>query len=462
MSAIEKAAYAKANAALAVLAYQTEALMLSGIDALVADFNPVRQYAMGITENQQMLDFSGRGNHMHLGPANYVNNYESVWTSQGLVHLTHANCFEWSDSAALQSDAWTIMSVHALLDDASRSREIVDWGSPAIFSTYTNMSQGLNMMGGGANYVIFPTPAREIGKFNCLTMTMPGIAQGQSTNSKMYFNSIDETPTTVNDGGPQGAKTTCRVGTASQSCLARQLHFNRVLTPSEIANNLTLINKSMSDFVVPRYAFKKVIFAGDSITAGYSLPDSSTRYDRIVQERLLFGWIYNEGYSGSYLCNQASGYDLVNHWNLMAADADVISVYIGLNDWGSGTATMGAAGSTNPAEFNGALNVVMNGLQAKYTGKPIVFVTPPRCWCGGNNADHVNPNSGVALVGYRDAIIARAAAHSIPVLDLYSDAELNGSDNPAINTALYSDGTHLNEAGHAVIGRKIADFLLTL
>ena len=117
---------------------------------------------------------------------------------------------------------------------------------------------------------------------------------------------------------------------------------------------------------------------------------------------------------------------------------------------------MGTFKSRDPYTFYGALHLLCEGLVKKYTGKPIVFLTPLHRL----NEDQIDQN-GHILKEYVNAIKEVATYYSLPVLDLFAVSGMQ----PAIEevkTALMPDGLHPSSKGHAILADRIKNFLLSL
>ena len=107
----------------------------------------------------------------------------------------------------------------------------------------------------------------------------------------------------------------------------------------------------------------------------------------------------------------------------------------------------------------------MNYLRETYAGKPIVFMTPARCFLRKEVDDRVvstharkRPGIGKPLRAYVDVILETAKQFHIPTLDLYNDLGLDPHD-PEIFDTYTMDGLHFNDAGHAVIAQKLKEFI---
>lgn len=141
----------------------------------------------------------------------------------------------------------------------------------------------------------------------------------------------------------------------------------------------------------------------------------------------------------------------------MSDDADLIVVWGGTNDYHYGH-TLGEVDDTENTTFCGALNNLCKGLIAKYPQKDILFVTPtPR----GNIASAVATQKE-----YADAIIDVCGKYCIPVFDAFRKcnmpiiADVSYDSEGNIIRKYTVDGLHLNDLGHEILGKSMANFIL--
>ena len=217
----------------------------------------------------------------------------------------------------------------------------------------------------------------------------------------------------------------------------------------------------------------KVNFLGDSITEGVGVTDiPNCRYDNRLAAMCQLSAVNNYGISGTRLAHQihpsaTPRYDLCFCGRAYNMDhtADMVVVYGGVNDFIHGDAPFGQAGDTTPATFCGGVYFLMNYLRETYGEKPIIFMTPARCFLRKEVDDLVvstharkRPGIGKPLRNYVDAILEIAKLFEIPTMDLYNDLGLDPHD-PEIFDTYTMDGLHFNDAGHAVIAQKLKDFI---
>lgn len=213
---------------------------------------------------------------------------------------------------------------------------------------------------------------------------------------------------------------------------------------------------------------KKILFLGDSITFGVGVSNP----DNIYWRRLAINdGCITKGYgiSGTRIAAPFKR----SRWpedddiyfgtrvESMDADADVIVVFGGTNDHSHGVVAFGKMSDREDTSFYGALHNLMDALRNKYLNAEIVFMTPAHKF--GEN-DPVN-SFGDPLIGclkdYVNAIIEVANYHSLPVLDLYHQWDID-PHIPEIKERYMPDGIHPCDAGHAEIYRYLKAFLESL
>ena len=202
--------------------------------------------------------------------------------------------------------------------------------------------------------------------------------------------------------------------------------------------------------------------------------DQSNRYDNRLADMCQLSAIHSYGISGSRLAHQIHPsdnprYDLCFCGRAYDMDpsADMVVVFGGVNDYIHGDAPFGQLGDTTPATYCGGVYFLMNYLREAYSGKPVVFMTPARCFLRKEVDDLVvsthakKRQGGKPLRAYVDVILETAKGFHIPVLDLYNDLGLDPHD-PAVFDTYTMDGLHFNDAGHAVIAQKLKEFIESL
>ena len=219
----------------------------------------------------------------------------------------------------------------------------------------------------------------------------------------------------------------------------------------------------------------KVNFLGDSITEGTGVANvANCRYDNRLREMCQLSAVNNYSIGGTRLAHQfhpseKPRYDLCFCGRVydMNTTADMVIVYGGVNDYIHGDAPFGELGDTTPATYCGGVYFLMQYLRENYGNKPLVFMTPARCFLRGEVDDLVpsthakKTTPGKPLIDYVNVIKETAKQFDIPVLDLYHNLGIDPHNEACFNTYTV-DGLHFNDAGHAVLAQKLKEFIETL
>lgn len=211
---------------------------------------------------------------------------------------------------------------------------------------------------------------------------------------------------------------------------------------------------------------KKVNFLGDSITEGVGVSEGKYRY--VDQFAAKSGaTVRNYGISGTRIArkhrkSEPASFDLcfLDRVAEMDADADIVVVFGGTNDFGHGDAPLGTPDDTDEYTFYGACKSLIERLYARFPDAEIVIMTPLHRTSEAKTVNEIGlpcePLS--AFVAAEKEIAAR---YSVPVLDLWSVAGIQ----PCLpgNAAHYTaDGLHPNDRGAERIADRLIGFLRTL
>lgn len=218
----------------------------------------------------------------------------------------------------------------------------------------------------------------------------------------------------------------------------------------------------------------KVNFLGDSITEGVGVSDQNNRYDNRIAKILEFSANNNYSISGSRLAHQTypsakPRYDLCFCGRAYDMDttADMVVVFGGVNDYIHGDAPFGEIGDTVPSTFCGGVYFLMNFLRETYGDKPIIFMSPARCFLR-HQVDDLIPSvhdakrvPGKPLIDYVDVIIETAKQFDIKVLDLYRNLGVD-PHIPEQFKKYTTDGLHFNDEGHKLIAQKLEELIASI
>jgi len=214
---------------------------------------------------------------------------------------------------------------------------------------------------------------------------------------------------------------------------------------------------------------KRLIVDGDSITHDQGLHN----YWQFVAAEIMEMYIEidssggyvtgHKGTAGSRIADELGVNDpsqsIVLRYMDLPDEADLVMIAGGTNDWAHSNVDLGDFDSTDTTTFNGALNVLLPGLKAKYPKIPVVMMTPIKRGIVYNAEN----SKGLTLEQFVDAMIAKCRQYGVYCLDMYSNCPIN-PQIPAMKELLFNanDDTHPNTEGHKVMGKTVAGFIRTL
>jgi lysophospholipase L1-like esterase len=213
------------------------------------------------------------------------------------------------------------------------------------------------------------------------------------------------------------------------------------------------------------WADKTMVCVGDSITAGSG---TTQTYWAMLKEILGLSKMTGMGVGGSCVSAKSDygtgNSPLINRYTSIP-EADLITIFMGTNDWGHET-PLGTIDDTTDVSFYGALNVIIPGLMKMYPNSRIIWITPMHRYKFGTSKilgtaftyDHIPNGRDCTLKDYVDAIKEVCERYSIPVIDLFSMSGLHPSIDAHKSTYM-PDGLHPNKAGHAKMAYLISKWL---
>lgn len=217
----------------------------------------------------------------------------------------------------------------------------------------------------------------------------------------------------------------------------------------------------------------KINFLGDSITQGDVGPTGREfAYHALLKAECGLAEARNYGINGTTLANRQGtpeneeqeflfSHSFCQRFQEMDDDADAVVVFGGTNDHSAGEAPLGTFEDRTPDTFYGACHYLFRGLLLKYLGKPVVVMTALHrdkelCLKGF----HRTFDTGT-LKDYVEIVREVAEYYGIPVLDLFAISSIQ-PEIPEHKQMYMPDGIHPNNAGHAIIARKLKTFLEAL
>ena len=212
---------------------------------------------------------------------------------------------------------------------------------------------------------------------------------------------------------------------------------------------------------------KKINFLGDSITEGTGASCPENNYVSVFG-RISGAQVRNYGIGGTRIAKQRSksdserwDRDFVGRVEEMDADADIVVVFGGTNDFGHGDSKIGDFESRDEYTFYGAMHSLCIKLINKYPNSEIIFMTPLHRLGEDDDVNGIGLRNQRNLAGYVDIIKEVAAYYGLPVLDLFSTSGLQ--PNVDIIRELYMpDGLHPSDRGAERIARRLYSFISAL
>ena len=209
---------------------------------------------------------------------------------------------------------------------------------------------------------------------------------------------------------------------------------------------------------------KKLVFLGDSITEGYGLSNIEHRYTNLIafDEKAI---CCNYGISGTRLAYQtvpsekpSHDFCFIERVEELEADADLVIVFGGANDYGHGDAAFGVFEDRDPYTFYGAVHTLVQKLLAKYERSKIVFLLPLHRGTETQTIVKGGKLTEVALAQYVQALREVLDFYEISYLNLFEDGKTE--EQIAEGLQQYTtDGLHPNEKGHRMLADLVIQYL---
>ena len=211
---------------------------------------------------------------------------------------------------------------------------------------------------------------------------------------------------------------------------------------------------------------KKIAFLGDSITFGVGASSPENSYVGVVA-RESGAEVFNFGVSGTRIARQKTPSEcrdfdecFKDRAEKMPADADVIVVFGGTNDFGHGDARFGTFEDRDEYSFYGALHALLQMLITKYPYSHIVYMTPMHRLSEAKTVNEIGLPCR-PLKDYVDAIKEVCTYYSVPVLDLFAVSGIQPAV-PVMQEIFMPDGLHPSDAGAARVANILLSYLRSL
>lgn len=217
---------------------------------------------------------------------------------------------------------------------------------------------------------------------------------------------------------------------------------------------------------------KKIACLGDSITEGAKAEGWQWhRYiDSWCKSNGINSIVTNLGIGGTSVCTSSYVSDrlkpFVNRLDTIPADADVVVIFGGTNDWGN-SAILGNISDTGTSSFYGAYKYILEWLAINRPNAKVMTMTPLKRYYRGNGTTWVNAqttpnNRGNILPDYVRAVKEVSEMYAIPCVDLHNESGLNPVLE-SVRNRFIGDGLHPTAEGnkkmYPVILNKMRPFL---
>lgn len=205
----------------------------------------------------------------------------------------------------------------------------------------------------------------------------------------------------------------------------------------------------------------KILFLGDSITAGAGLDSQDKNYVTLVG--MSFGaTVVNYGVGGTRIARKkqpsadpAFDEDFLKRAEKMDKTADLVFVFGGTNDYGHGDAPIGNPDDETPYTFCGALNVLVKMLGKTYGSDKVCFILPIHRKdednpFGEDGQKTVKSGTLIDFVNAEKVVLERNKVKYLDLNDVFPREKLG---------SLTIDGIHPNQLGHALIADKLVAYI---
>ena len=214
----------------------------------------------------------------------------------------------------------------------------------------------------------------------------------------------------------------------------------------------------------------KITILGDSITAGNNLSEEDQEmYNYPKQLADILGCeVVNLGIGGSVVSRNASNYPMVERWQEMSNDSDIIIIFGGTNDclymdkWMFGHVEYDQR--MNKGTFCGDLDEMVSGCKWKFHDEiddhyvKMIYVNP-MCTILNDAVYAMDPGNMVEQHTFAAAINEIVPPYEFDVIDLYNQNFLNSHD-PQVNSEFITDGVHPNPEGYRILAEHLASEII--
>ena len=211
-----------------------------------------------------------------------------------------------------------------------------------------------------------------------------------------------------------------------------------------------------------RFAGKKVVFEGDSITdSDYNPAYNGKSWADYLANKLKMTIASNMALGGSSISTYNSAGSVVTRItsNSYPSDTKLFCIMAGTNDWNSNVA-LGDIGSTDTSTILGALNTIIDHLQTNYPDATIVIMTPMH-----RSGMRTATRTAGTLSDVAEAYEKVCMNWGVNCINTLKEFGMNAYNTTVANKFYVeqnSDWLHPNPAGHKRIAIRMAGYISTL
>ncbi len=237
--------------------------------------------------------------------------------------------------------------------------------------------------------------------------------------------------------------------------IAQQYKLLREAYKMEDAFKLTKkvdkIDSFLVDFGFDPLAGKKITFIGDSITAGNGgtlTPDGTKRAYPDYIAQYTDATIVNLGIGGAQISGDSSK-AVVNRYEKIPEDSDIIVFFAGVNDFLNENVSCGSEKHDDPGTFYGDTKTCFEGISERYPDADVYVVTTFH-----NRLEDYTAHSGKNMKQFMNVLTELARDYGFHIIDLYEEGFLN-TNHILVRNAFFTDDIHPDDLGAEVLGRHI-------
>lgn len=217
------------------------------------------------------------------------------------------------------------------------------------------------------------------------------------------------------------------------------------------------IDSFILNFCGDPLADMKIAFLGDSITAGNGgtlTPDGSGLDYTDFIAKYTSAEIVNLGIGGTPIEGNDNDDAIVNRYEDIPDDTDIIVLFAGINDLFAGAEYFGSLEDPEEGTYCGDTKETFEQIAALYEDAEVyVVITYP------NKMEEYKEYTGENWQEYADIQIELADEYDFHVINLYKEGFLDSNDTKVRNS-FFKDDIHPDDLGSEVLGRHILVHLI--